>query len=53
MRRIEATFQGLREREERALVTFFMAGDPSLDVTERLIIEAAERGADVIEPPTR
>jgi tryptophan synthase alpha chain len=49
MRRIEATFQALRERGERALVTFFMAGDPSLAVTERLVVEAAERGADVIE----
>jgi tryptophan synthase alpha chain len=49
MRRIEATFQALRARGERALVTFFMAGDPSLDVTERLVVEAAARGADVIE----
>lgn len=49
MSRIDTTFQGLRERREPALVTFFMAGDPSLDVTERLIVEADTRGADVIE----
>jgi tryptophan synthase alpha chain len=49
MSRIEATFLALRERGERALVTFFMAGDPSLDVTERLIEEVDARGADVIE----
>ena len=49
MSRIDATFAALRERGERALVPFFMAGDPSLDVTERLIIEVERRGADVIE----
>jgi tryptophan synthase alpha chain len=47
--RIDTTFERLRERGERALVTFFTAGDPSLDVTERLIVEADRRGADVIE----
>jgi tryptophan synthase alpha chain len=47
--RIGATFQALRDRGERALVPFFMAGDPSLDVTERLIVEVDRRGADVIE----
>ncbi len=49
MSRIDTTFHDLRERRERALVTFFTAGDPSLDVTERLIVEADARGADVIE----
>ena len=47
--RIDATFAALRERGERALVTFFTAGDPSLDVTERLLVEADRRGADIIE----
>jgi len=47
--RLDPTFQGLRERGARALVTFFTAGDPSLDVTERLIVEVDARGADVIE----
>ena len=49
MSRLEGTFLALRDRGERALVTFFMAGDPSLDVTERLITEVDARGADVIE----
>ncbi len=49
MSRLDATFQDLRQRRERALVTFFMAGDPSLDVTEHLIVAADARGADVIE----
>jgi len=47
--RIDATFGALRARGERALVTFFTAGDPSLDVTERLVVEADRRGADIIE----
>jgi tryptophan synthase alpha chain len=49
MSRIASTFEALRARGERALITFFTAGDPSLDVTERLIVEADRRGADVIE----
>jgi tryptophan synthase alpha chain len=47
--RIDATFERLRARGERALVAYLMAGDPSLAETERLIIEAERRGADVIE----
>jgi tryptophan synthase alpha chain len=47
--RIEATFARLRARGERALVPYFCAGDPSLDITARLVAEAARRGADLIE----
>jgi tryptophan synthase alpha chain len=47
--RIEATFARLRARGERALVPYVCAGDPSLDVTARLVAEAARRGADLIE----
>jgi tryptophan synthase alpha chain len=47
--RLDATFEALRGRGERALVTFFTAGDPSLETTARLVIEAERRGADVIE----
>jgi tryptophan synthase alpha chain len=47
--RLDATFERLRGAGERALVTFFTAGDPSLDLTERLVLEADRRGADVIE----
>jgi tryptophan synthase alpha chain len=48
-RRLAATFDRLRARGERALVPYFVAGDPSLEVTRRLVREAARRGADVIE----
>src|SRR5437899_11139404 len=49
MTRLEATFARLRGRGERALVTYFTAGAPSLADTRRLVIEAARRGADVVE----
>jgi tryptophan synthase alpha chain len=47
--RLGETFEHLRARGERALVAYFTAGDPSLDVTRRLVLEAARRGADVVE----
>jgi tryptophan synthase alpha chain len=47
--RLDATFAALRARRERALVAYFTAGDPSLAITRRLVVEAARRGADVIE----
>ncbi|HXD96104.1 MAG TPA: tryptophan synthase subunit alpha [Candidatus Acidoferrum sp.] len=49
MSRIDATFERLRAKGERALVAYLMAGDPSLAETERLVIEAERRGADVVE----
>jgi tryptophan synthase alpha chain len=47
--RLAATFAALRERGERALVAYFTAGDPSLALTRRLVVEAARRGADIVE----
>jgi len=47
--RLDATFTALRARHERALVAYFTAGDPSLALTRKLVVEAARRGADVIE----
>ena len=49
MSRIDQVFSRLRARGERALIPYFMAGDPSLETTARLIEEADARGADVIE----
>lgn len=49
MSRLETTFAQLRARDERALVAYFAAGDPSLPDTRRLVVEAMRRGADVIE----
>jgi tryptophan synthase alpha chain len=47
--RLAATFASLRQRGERALVPYFTAGDPSLALTRRLVVEAARRGADIVE----
>ena len=47
--RIDAAFEQLRAKGERALVAYLMAGDPSLAETERLVVEAERRGADLIE----
>jgi tryptophan synthase alpha chain len=49
MNRLQATFDGLRSRGERALIPYFTAGDPSLRTTRQLVIEAAKRGADIVE----
>ena len=49
MSRLEGTFARLRARGVRALLPYFTAGDPSLADPRRLVIEAARRGADVVE----
>ena len=46
---LREAFARLRAEGGRALVPYFTAGDPSLDVTRALVVEAAARGADVIE----
>ena len=49
MGRIEETFARLKSTNEKALITYIMAGDPDIDTTESLI-EAIERaGADILE----
>lgn len=49
MSRLDSTFERLRSRGERALVAYLTAGDPSLADTRHLVLEAARRGADVVE----
>ena len=49
MTRLGETFSRLRRRDERALIPYLTAGDPSLAATRALLLEAARRGADVIE----
>ena len=49
MSRIDATFARLRAEGHRALIPYFCAGDPSLEATARLVVEADARGADLIE----
>src|SRR5262245_64846920 len=47
--RLDDTFEALRRRGERALIPYFTAGDPSLEATRQLVVEAAKRGADIVE----
>ena len=49
MTRLGAAFDALRARRMRALIPYFTGGDPSLADTRRLIVEAARRGADIVE----
>lgn len=49
MSRIASSFTRLRKRGERALIPYFTAGDPSLQITRQLLAEAARQGADLIE----
>lgn len=49
MSRIEKKFAELRNKGEKALITYVMAGDPSLQETERLILELEKAGADLVE----
>jgi tryptophan synthase alpha chain len=47
--RLGRTFGALRAEHGRALIPYFTAGDPSLADTRHLCLEAARRGADIIE----
>ncbi|MCX7568870.1 tryptophan synthase subunit alpha [Tumebacillus sp. DT12] len=49
MSRIGAIFQELKAKNEKAFIPFLTAGDPSLEITERLILELDAKGADIIE----
>ena len=47
--RIQQTFADLQSKGEKALIPYIMAGDPSLEATESLVLTLAENGADLIE----
>jgi tryptophan synthase alpha chain len=47
--RIGARFARLAAAGEMGLVAYITAGDPSLDATEKIVLAAADAGADVIE----
>ena len=47
--RLDSTFRRLRNEGRKALITYLMAGDPSLAETEQLVLELEKAGADVIE----
>ena len=47
--RIQQTFEHLETQGKAALIPYIMAGDPSLDVTQSLILTLEKAGADLIE----
>ncbi len=49
MSRITATFRKLARQGEQAFIPFLMAGDPDLETSKELVIEAEQQGADIIE----
>jgi tryptophan synthase alpha chain len=48
-RRISARFAQLAKAGELGIVAYITAGDPSLAASEKIVLAAAEAGADVIE----
>ena len=49
MGRIEDKFKSLRAKNEKALIVYLTAGDPSLDVTKKLILGLEKAGVDILE----
>ncbi|KQC06184.1 MAG: tryptophan synthase subunit alpha [Smithella sp. SDB] len=49
MKRIEEKFATLRTRNEKALIVYLTAGDPSLDITKKLIFALEKAGVDILE----
>jgi tryptophan synthase alpha chain len=47
--RIARRFRALADAGELGLVAYITAGDPSLEASEKIVLAAAEAGADVIE----
>ncbi|MEW6543334.1 MAG: tryptophan synthase subunit alpha [Nitrospirota bacterium] len=47
--RLEKKFGELRAKGEKALIAYVMAGDPSLQETETLVLALEQAGADIIE----
>ena len=49
MSRIERTFSSLRAKEEKALVIYLTAGDPSLEKTREIVLGLDAAGVDCLE----
>lgn len=47
--RIGRRFRELADARELGLIAYITAGDPSLEASEKIVVAAAEAGADVIE----
>jgi tryptophan synthase alpha chain len=49
MKRIEKKFAALRAKNEKALIVYLTAGDPSLGITKKLIFALEKAGVDILE----
>jgi len=49
MNRIEKTFSDLQQRNEKALVGFVTAGDPSADLSLEIVLGMCRSGLDILE----
>jgi len=49
MNRIDARFSKLKKQRRKAFIAFLTAGDPSLKVTEELVLAFAAAGVDMVE----
>ena len=49
MKRIEKKFADLRAKNEKALIVYLTAGDPSLSITKKLIFALEKAGVDILE----
>lgn len=49
MNRIDKRFNMLKEQGKKALIPYICSGDPSVEMTEKLVYALEEAGADIIE----
>jgi tryptophan synthase alpha chain len=49
MSRIEQVFKDLKKQNKKALIPFITAGDPSVDLTLKILHQIVKSGADMIE----
>ena len=49
MSRITKTFSLLKSKNKKALIPFITAGDPSVEMTKKILHQLVESGADMIE----
>jgi len=47
--RVESKFQSLKRKRKKAFIAFITAGDPSLSVTEQLVLNFEKAGVDIVE----
>ena len=49
MNRIEKTFSDLQQKNEKALVGFVTAGDPTPDLSLQIVLGMCRSGLDILE----